>query len=236
MQKEVCLVIPCYQEAIRLQSKAFPRQANVAFVFVDDGSQDGTLKLLREIAGPQDTVLALKSNQGKAEAVRQGMLHALNQESTAGCTWFGFWDADFATPLQELNNFLAFQQIYGDVSSVWGSRVYRLGASIERSFLRHIFGRLFATVAKTWLGLETYDSQCGAKIFRREIVEPIFRKPFESRWLFDLELYFRLQRESAKIIECPLREWRDIGGGQLKIGKMAIRTLRDLWKIWRVYR
>ncbi len=235
MQKKFCLIVPCYQEAERLRRLTLTLNDDIVFIFVDDGSKDETVAVLKTILRPEDTIVRLPINQGKAEAVRQGMLHSLSYPPAATCSWIGFWDADFATPVSELPYFDAFAANYSQVGSIWGSRVYRSGATIERKFMRHLLGRLFATVAKLFLGLETYDSQCGAKLFSRELVNPLFQEPFVSRWLFDVELYFRLKKIGAPIIEYPLRQWRDIKGGQLKINKVFVRTLVDLWKIKKHY-
>ena len=80
-----------------------------------------------------------------------------------------------------------------DLQCVAGIRVLRLGARIERSFSRHVISRLFVTLASALLHLPAYDTQCGAKLFRRGAVLPLFSDAFVSRWLFDIELYLRLR-------------------------------------------
>jgi hypothetical protein len=75
----------------------------------------------------------------------------------------------------------------------------RLGAQIERSFVRHVLGRVFVTVASSLLKLYAYDTQCGAKLFRRDAVGSLFGGEFVSRWLFDIELYLRLRTLSPDL-------------------------------------
>jgi hypothetical protein len=79
------------------------------------------------------------------------------------------------------------------------------------------------------LNIGSYDSQCGAKIFRREVVTSAFGAPFVSRWLFDIELLFRLR--TAAIVECPLQQWRDVPGSRLRLVTMALRVVPDLLRI-----
>ena len=97
------IVVPCYNEEKRLDVASF-RDFNspshtITFLFVNDGSTDKTLQLLQSLqaADPNKfSVLSLPQNQGKAEAVRRGVLTAIESQPD----YVGFWDADLATPLQ----------------------------------------------------------------------------------------------------------------------------------------
>jgi glycosyltransferase involved in cell wall biosynthesis len=232
MPESVSLVVPCYNESARLDMSAFNRYAGqIQFVFVNDGSTDATLAVLRESAPAGAVIVDLPANSGKAEAVRRGMLASLGATQAA---WIGFWDADLATPLEEVERFLAYQAMaHARAQAVFGSRVVRLGSEVSRSFVRHILGRVFATVASAILGVRAYDSQCGAKLFRREVVEPVFDTPFCSRWLFDLEIILRLG--ATQIVECPVRAWKDMAGSKLHAAREIGRTVRDIWAIRRRY-
>jgi len=224
----LALVVPCYNEAARLpvdRLRAFlTDDKSVGLVLVDDGSSDGTrarLDSVREGFEERVQVLALPSNQGKAEAVRLGVASALE----GGAEAVGYWDADLATPLEGLDRMRAVLDRYPDVAMVLGARVNLLGRHIERSPVRHYLGRIFATAASVTLGLPVYDTQCGAKLFR---VTPelagLFAEPFETRWLFDVEILARFlrQRRSAgtsthgAIVEYPLHEWRDVAGSKVR--------------------
>ena len=72
------------------------------------------------------------------------------------------------------------------------------------------------------LKLPVYDTQCGSKLFRREVVEAIFQEQFITRWLFDVELLARykqrygVEQAIQKIYEYPLFQWEDVDGSQLK--------------------
>src|SRR5262245_38000745 len=163
------IVVPCYDEARRLQPDAFLRACRempgLRFHFVDDGSRDGTLALLRglaEQAPDRIAVLALAANAGKAEAVRAGVREAIAK----GCDYVGWWDADLATPLAEAPRFAAVLDERPRCEIVFGARVQMLGRTIERHALRHYAGRVFATMASQALALPVYDTQCGAKLLR----------------------------------------------------------------------
>ena len=90
-------MIPCYNEEQRLDGGSFlsfvRRDSSTQLLFVDDGSTDGTAGLLEELRGQaaeRVRILALEKNAGKAEAVRRGILAALE----AGHSYVGFLDAD----------------------------------------------------------------------------------------------------------------------------------------------
>lgn len=220
---KTCLVIPCYNEAQRLFLSAyaayFEGRPDVSFVFVDDGSTDGTLALLKSFAAGREgrvTVIANPKNAGKAEAVRIGVLHSLK----AGAPdWIGFMDADLAAPLLEIDHLLAISKAFPTVSIVFASRVSSPGARITRSPVRRLCGMAFASAARLLLGITARDTQCGAKLFRTAVAAETFREKFLSRWLFDLELFLRAAAlQDAKpgmFAEFPLGVWTEKGASRI---------------------
>lgn len=235
MKNKVCLVIPCYNEEGRLDLSSFERLPdNVSFVFVNDGSTDGTLRLLNRHASGKIMVYSLEKNSGKAEAVRQGMLFAESNPSLKDVEWFGFWDADLATPLNELGNLLLYRDMfYKDSAAVFGSRVSRLGGHIRRNALRHLVGRFFATLFRFVFKVESYDSQCGAKIFKKNCIKRAFSEKFLSRWIFDVEIMIRLR--GLELVEYPLGEWADASGSKVMNLKNIMIIARDIFRLWKRY-
>ncbi len=220
MQK-TCLIIPCYNEEERLDINTFMSYLATTphiLYFVNDGSTDGTLRLLEKLKNrfpDKIDIINLKNNSGKGEAVRQGVLGALPKD----CIYIGYLDADLATPLEEIDYLLTYFQ--DDFKIVIGSRVKRLGANIHRNLFRHYLGRVFATFASIYLNIKVYDSQCGAKIFKKDVAEKLFSEPFVTNWLFDLELIFRCKFENPdfkkEIIEVPLRTWQEKKNSKIKL-------------------
>jgi len=96
----ILVVVPCYNEEDRLDCSAFrafaERNTDCGFLFVNDGSTDNTGELLRELCRSNSAFLLheLPRNCGKAEAVRQGMLKAMEFKPA----YIGMWDADLAAP------------------------------------------------------------------------------------------------------------------------------------------
>ncbi|HRP60758.1 MAG TPA: glycosyltransferase family 2 protein [Vicingus sp.] len=224
MQK-CCIVIPCYNEAERILVDEFVAfvnaNPNFSLLFVNDGSTDHTQEVLEKLCAnhPNINFVSLPTNQGKAEAVRKGLLSLIGK----GYFYLGFWDADLSTPLSEAVRFIACFESTSSIKIVIGTRFKRLGSNIERSTKRHIFGRIFATFTSNILNLPVYDSQCGAKIFEANLVEELFKEKFITKWIFDVELLARYQnlvgRETLlkSVIELPLLEWKEVSGSKISL-------------------
>ena len=221
---DTLLVIPCYNEAKRLQTDAFvgalATDDGLSLLFVDDGSTDSTPQMLDELAmrEPAVSVLRMSRNAGKAEAVRAGLRRALESDHA----FVGYWDADLSTPLAAAFGFRQLLKEHADVDWVLGSRVRLLGRRIDRRASRHYPGRAFSTAASLVLGLPVYDTQCGAKLFRVTADLPgLLEDAFSSGWAFDVELIARLvstvgrERAAQRIVEHPLEEWRDVPGSNV---------------------
>ena len=225
---DLILVVPCYNEASRLQLDVFAdfldAHDDSGFIFVDDGSSDATGRVLREWASERAdrcSVWALPENAGKAEAVRQGMKRGFDRHAA----YVGYWDADLSTPLSEVAPMRQLFEERSELEMVFGSRVQLLGREIRRNPVRHYLGRIFATVISLMLGIPVYDTQCGAKLFRTSpAVQSLFAEPFVARWVFDVEIIARFiaasgdegrDRALAAIAEYPLHAWRDVAGSKL---------------------
>lgn len=221
------LVVPCFNEAARLKcdvfSDAVRERAWLEVLFVNDGSSDATGAMIDELAGAQPGrihTLHLARNLGKSGAVREGVLAALQSEADL-C---GYWDADLATPLPELDG---MRDLFSDdVFLVMGVRVPLRGRHVHRRRSRHLLGRSFAYVASLVLDTNLYDTQCGAKVFRNnDVARHVFRDAFTARWVFDVEVLARIASYDRAhgssvlcegIIEHPLTTWHDVQGSRLR--------------------
>lgn len=237
------VVVPCYNEADRISTSAFEEfvdaNPHIWFVFVNDGSSDRTQEVLENFCRNQERceVLTLSANQGKGEAIRVGINYCIERGKGEV---IGYWDADLATPLSAINDFLDVFATHPRLVMVVGSRVKLMGRDIKRKMVRHYVGRVFATLASTILGLAVYDTQCGAKLFRTDHqLKQLFAAPFLSRWVFDVEIFARLKKfysEPAEklVFEYPLWKWQDVAGSKLK-GRDFVIAAKDLLRIWQYY-
>lgn len=233
------IIVPCFNEEHRLDSIAFrdfvQENPHTGFVFVNDGSTDQTDRLLSDLcqSNSQLTYVTLNENQGKGAAIRRGVLHAYDLHPV----YIGYWDADLATPLNEIENLKELLVSPTDYWIAFGSRVKLLGRDITRKRYRHYSGRFFATLASCVVKESVYDTQCGAKLFiANQELKSCFEQSFVSRWLFDIEIMLRLSRRLGgsagyRMVEVPLHTWREIGDSRIKPVDVVVAAV-DLFRIY----
>ncbi|SDX03689.1 glycosyltransferase [Flavobacterium degerlachei] len=235
------VVIPCYDEELRLLSDEFRSfvNSNLGYhlCFVNDGSKDNTLQVLEKLReGNEDhiSIYDCEKNGGKAEAVRLGMLHLAKQEQF---NYIGFLDADLSTDFED------FHDLVNTISNsnfkiVSGSRMARMGADITKESARAIISKIINLIIRKTIGMDFNDTQCGAKIMSKDVIENTFQEKFLTKWLFDVEIFMRMKKiygdeETKKLVcEQPLKRWIHADGSKLsfkdslkivfQIGQIAI--------------
>jgi len=234
MDIALSVILPAYNESRRLP----PYLASVRrylddrypgdyeAIVVDDGSRDGLSEVLAPVAAdwPELVVMGHRVNRGKGAAVRTGMLAARGRLLL-------FADADGATPIDQEARLSEAIQAGADVAI--GSRLI-VGEDVarRRTVARAWVGRLFAGVARWWLRVSVRDTQCGFKMFRREIGRELFSLGRESGYLFDLELLVLAERLGYRVAEVPIN-WADVPGGHLSPARELGRILFGLWRLRR---
>ena len=240
---KILLNIPCYNEAERLPAGKIldflAKNPDISVCLINDGSTDTTAKIIDDTAAKNPSrvsAIHLEKNCGKAEAIRRGMLSHLPANTYE---WYGYWDADLATPLEEIDHMLSHAS--ENTKVLMCSRVMRLGSKINRHLHRHILGRIMATLISNVLNLQVYDTQCGAKLIRNTEIEPVFAEKFITEWLFDVEIIARLQKKYPNqhadryIYEVPVLRWDDVPGSKVKFRHM-FQSLAGIIRIYFKYR
>ncbi|TXE14996.1 response regulator [Seonamhaeicola algicola] len=243
-QRCVGVVIPCYNEEERLLSKEFTdyiqKHTGYHLCFVNDGSKDGTLEVLNNLRkGREDfiTVYDCEKNGGKAEAVRLGMLHMAKKEDL---DYIGFLDADLSTDLSDFDDLVTTIE-NSNFKIVSGSRISRMGANITKESARKIISMTINYIIRKILGMNFKDTQCGAKIFSKDVIQIAFREKFVTQWIFDVEIfkrmagYFGTEKAKSLICEQPLKRWIHADGSKLSM-KDSIKIVMQLGQIAWVYR
>lgn len=242
MKKNTCIVVPCYNEEKKIALTAYQNflQSNSEAIicFVNDGSTDNTLEKLETLQAKfTDRVFVISNpkNLGKAEAVRNGFLYA---NKNLDFNHIAYLDADLSTSLEECKSLTAY--LTDEISFVFGSRIMKIGSVIERRQYRFLIGRVIATVISSILKLKVYDTQCGCKAFTKELSTHVFKDPFISKWLFDVEIFHRIiilyGRENVldNMLEIPLKRWVDVGDSKVKTSYF-LRLWFDMYLIHKRY-
>ena len=243
-QRCVGVVIPCYNEEERLLSQEFLDFVNTNsgyhLCFVNDGSKDKTLSVLKNLQkGREDyiTVYDCEKNGGKAEAVRLGMLHMATKSDL---DYIGFLDADLSTDLADFDDLVKTIES-SDFKIVSGSRISRMGANITKESARKIISLTINFIIRKILSMEFKDTQCGAKIFHKDVIGVAFSKKFVTQWIFDVEIFkrmtinFGLNKAKTMLCEQPLKRWIHADGSKLSM-KDSVKIIFQLAQIAWVYR
>jgi len=243
-QRCVGVVIPCYNEEERLLSDEFltyiDKNSGYHLCFVNDGSKDKTLDVLHELQkGREDfiTVYNCEKNGGKAEAVRLGMLHMSKKEDL---DYIGFLDADLSTDLADFDDLVKTIET-SDFKIVSGSRISRMGANITKESARKIISLTINFIIRKILSMDFKDTQCGAKIFHKDVIGIAFKDKFVTQWIFDVEIFkrmtihFGLKKAKTMLCEQPLKRWIHADGSKLSM-KDSVKIVGQLAQIAWVYR
>jgi dolichyl-phosphate beta-glucosyltransferase len=225
------VVVPAYNEEDRLRptlerlreyydSQEYTFEVTV----VSDGSSDRTGEIAKEFAAsdPRFHLTEYHPNRGKGYAVRKGILEAQGELIL-------FCDADLATPQEETEKLLARMEQGADVAI--GSRPLRESRlEVRQPLYREMLGRVFNKVVQVVGVRGIDDTQCGFKMFRREVAHDIFRRCKVDRFGFDFEALMIARDLGYRIDEVPIR-WRHQEGSKVSLVRDGSRMLVDLGKL-----
>ncbi|MFH0937839.1 MAG: dolichyl-phosphate beta-glucosyltransferase [Planctomycetota bacterium] len=225
------VVIPAYNESRRIKQtfreirewldKHFSQRYEV--IVVDDGSRDNTVALVEEEAAqwPNLRLLRQPKNFGKGAAVRRGCLDARYE-------YVLFMDADHATPIEELCAF--FPKIKNGFEIVAGVRTYQ--ETEDRS--RRIMGLSLLILAHLFVFKKAVvDSQCGFKLFRREVCQEIFSRCRTNGGMIDIEIFYLAHKLGRHIWFAPVY-WHNKAGSTINVLRCVLFDPFDLMAIrWR---
>lgn len=221
LNSKVVVIIPCFNEAERIDPSYFnilSRIKNAIWVFVDDGSTDNTSKILKKYNNNKNIIyVKIDHNVGKSNAIAHGINYASSKISNIG--WIGFLDSDGAFATSDVEKFIKMTSSIERYDAIYTSRVKMAGRNIKRNNARHIIARLITSLfGLVWRDIP-YDTQSGFKLYRyADNFNSIFRKPFKTKWFFDIELsirYLMYTKKNLNVWEEPVLSWTDIPGSKI---------------------
>lgn len=232
---KLSIVIPAHNEEHRLPpmlevyAQYFSRKYSdeVELIVVPNFCTDRTAEVAREIGAryPQVKVVEERERVGKGGAVMLGA-------QTADGDLIGFVDADGATPPEAFDDLVQKISLNGCIiASRWmkGSDV-----SPKQPLSRRVASRCFNLMVRLLFGLKLTDTQCGAKLFRREIIQPVLSNLGVTSWAFDVDMLFQAKRLGASIREIPT-VWHDVAGSKIRIGRSSVNMFVALVRLRMFY-
>lgn len=200
----ITLIIPMYNESsiIADTAKTVSEYMNNNFdsyevIFSDDGSKDGSAKIVNDLQLPNVRVVGYEQNHGKGCAIRTGMLEAKGEIVM-------FTDADLAYGTDVI------RRVYdtlddADANMLIGSRNLSKDGYEGYTAMRKLMSKVYIKVLCIAGGFKLSDSQCGCKAYKGEAVKKIFEKCKVDGFAFDFESILWAQKLGYKIVEMPVK-------------------------------
>ncbi|MGB0757149.1 MAG: glycosyltransferase [Patescibacteria group bacterium] len=198
---DVTLVVPAYNEAERIgpmfEDYLTTMADSVLFHVVLNGCSDNTESVVKDWQAKYPeriTYEVHKESYGKGWAVRLGFTSIRNE-------YVGYVDADGSTPAREFNKLLqALENVDGTIASR-----YAEGAEIANrvSWFRRIAGYGFRFLVRLIVELPYADTQCGAKVFKQDVIKKILPDLSVNNMAFDIELLLLCKQHNYQITEVP---------------------------------
>lgn len=197
----ISIIIPAYNEEKRIgQTLAryldFFQKDKIEIITVLDGCQDNTIRVVQEYQAKSPEIIKyinIKKRGGKGAATRTGFQNAKGD-------LIGFVDADGATSPAEFKRLIS--EIDG-ADAVIASR-WQKGARVEnRTTLRKIVSLSFILIVKLLFWLPFADTQCGAKIFKKSVINKILSHLTVNNMVFDVEILYLAKHYGFRIKEIP---------------------------------
>jgi dolichyl-phosphate beta-glucosyltransferase len=227
----LAIVVPAFNEDTRIQptlERMYEYLGEKGYTWsvavVSDGSTDSTSAKVTEMASKDARIslIAYSPNRGKGYAVRKGMLEVEGDMLL-------FSDADLATPIEEIEKLLPEIEKGADIAI--GSRPLRESSlEVRQPLFRELMGRAFNLAVQLLAIRGIKDTQCGFKVFRRDVAKDVFSRCKLDGFSFDFESLMIARDLGYKIAEVPIR-WRHQEGSKVVLLRDGPRMLRDLVKL-----
>jgi glycosyltransferase involved in cell wall biosynthesis len=228
------IIIPAHNEEHRLpptldKIDAFLRTLTLSaeVIVVENGSHDRTAEVTREYSLSHPYVRLLEvDTRGKGLAVKAGMLAALGD-------YRFICDADLSMPIEEIIHFLPPYSDGFDISIA--TREGKDSRRIGEPFYRHLIGRINNLIIKLTAIRDFEDTQCGFKMFSREVAEDLFSVQQMNGIGFDIELLFLAKRRGYSVREVPIT-WYYNDDSRMRLVQDSLHLLMEIWYIHRNWR
>ena len=217
---KVAIVIPAYNEENRIGKTLIEyfdffydlkekNELDFEIVIVLNGCKDNTKNVVEKFSCKELIILDFE-RAGKGFAVIEGFKNALTRDADL----IGFIDADGATPPKAFYGLIKNINNYdGVIANRWDKKSI---VSPKQTLFRRFIGRVFNLTVRSLFLFDHKDTQCGAKLFTKRVIEKVYLELGSSEWSFDVDLLFYVRLFGFRINSIPT-EWHDKKGS--KVGK-----------------
>ncbi|MBI3190752.1 glycosyltransferase family 2 protein [archaeon] len=197
----ISIIVPCYNEETRITPflKKLMMETNdkkYEVIIVNDGSTDSTLEIVSAlIKNRKNTrILSYKKNMGKGFAIKTGVFSAKGD-------FIIFIDADGSIDPAEIKNMEKYAEKY---DAVIGTRASKESVVKKQPVIRKMLGMTFNLYVNVIFGIKIKDTLCGFKGFKRDVARVIFNELKSNRWIFDVELFYKIKKGRFSLYQMPI--------------------------------
>ena len=241
MIKTLSVILPLYNEEKRLNNLfveisgfKFLNKNKIEFIFVNDGSNDNSYFLINNFISENKNKLDLKlisykTNKGKGFALKKGVAKAKHD-------WIITVDIDLSVKLDQIVTWKKKKLLSKKLKVYFGSRLLnksKVEAKKNRKFAGLIFNIILRKILNSNL-LNIKDTQCGYKLYKKNIAKKIFKKLTENGYIHDVEILILLQKSKILVKETPV-EWKHKHGSKINLLIDSIVMLKDLFILKKKY-
>jgi len=234
---KLSIIIPAHNEEYRIRRtlvtyhqffSGIGSQDGIEFELpvVLNGCTDGTFMVVEKLAEQLENILIIETDQaGKGLAVHTGFANALERANDL----IGFVDADMATAPERFYDLVtAIKNHDGAIASRYAPDAVVVP---PRPAIKRWGSRIFyEPLVRLLFDLRYHDLQCGAKLFKRHVIENVTPHMTINAWAFDVELLYLCKKYGYDIVEVPTT-WHDQAGSKLSTLGSGLPMLWELVKL-----
>ena len=242
MIKSLSIIFPLYNEEKRLNKLFeeikkfnFLKKKNIEFIFVNDGSNDNSNLLIKKFINKYNKKINLKlvsynTNRGKGYALKKGVAKAKYQ-------WIITTDIDLSVKLEQLKIWIKKKLISHKTQVYFGSRLLKRSI-VDAKNNRKIIGFIFNVFLRLILNsniLSIKDTQCGFKLYKKNIAKKVFSKITEEGYIHDVEILILLKKKKIFIKELPVK-WEHKSGSKINLFTDSLIMLKNIIRLKKKYK
>ncbi len=235
-KENLVIVIPAYNEEKRINetllsySSYFDKlkkknKMNYEILIVINNTSDRTESIVKSLKRKKSNINYINLKEGgKGYAIVQGFKQALKKDFSL----IGFVDADMSTSPESFYELVEnLKKHDGIIGNRWSEKSK---ITKKQTLLRRTASRIFNFIVKSMFFMNYQDTQCGAKIFKKEVISKIVDKIYITQWAFDVNLLYLCKINNFKIIEFPTT-WEDKGDSKLHVFKTSLKMFFGILRL-----